>query len=132
MLFALALMALFSGAPVANPAPPIVSNTWINSAPIRPADLKGRVVHTPETDAEREVGNVRAAIAMQRIVFPVALDNDFGIWKSFGNQYWPAIYLVDARGAIRFTHIGELHVGTNDWRDLTRRIDALLREAPPS
>ena len=181
MLFAIALMALLSSAPAGNalvissaasaspgrrPAPPIVSKTWINSAPIGSADRKSRValvefwtfgcgncqatvpamqrlwsdygkrglvligVHTPETDAERETGHVRAAIAEQKISFPVALDNDYRIWRSFGNRYWPTIYLIDAGGALRFAHIGELHVGTSEWMDLTRRIDALLKEAP--
>lgn len=89
-------------------------------------------VHTPETGSERDTERVRGALARMKLTFPVALDNNYSIWNAFGNRYWPTIYLIDRRGKIRFTQIGELHEGTREWQDLTRHVDALLAEVPPS
>ena len=87
-------------------------------------------VHSPEFDHEKDGGNLRAAIAKQGIPFPVLVDNDFAIWKAFGNQSWPALYLIDRAGIIRDTHSGELHVGTAAWDRLKGEIEELLRKAP--
>jgi len=83
-------------------------------APLREmyADYKNRGftiigVHSPEFSYEKDPANVRAAVQQQGILYPVALDNDFAIWKSYSNLYWPAFYLVDQRGFIRYRHIGE-------------------------
>ncbi|SAK45558.1 cytochrome c biogenesis protein transmembrane region [Caballeronia catudaia] len=64
-------------------------------------------VHTPEFGFERDTGNVKRALANLNIRYPVAIDNDYGIWRAFGNQYWPAFYIVDAQGRVRFHHFGE-------------------------
>jgi cytochrome c biogenesis protein CcdA/thiol-disulfide isomerase/thioredoxin len=64
-------------------------------------------VHTPEFPFEREAGNVQQAIADNGLTYPVAQDNDYGTWNAYGNQYWPAKYLIDAQGRIRYVHFGE-------------------------
>src|SRR5262249_30407393 len=64
-------------------------------------------VHTPEFAFERNIENVRAAIAKLKIEYPVAVDNEYAIWRAFDNQYWPAHYFIDAQGRIRFHHFGE-------------------------
>ena len=64
-------------------------------------------VHAPEFSFEHEVENVRRAIAERDIEYPVALDNDFQIWKAFDNHYWPALYFVDPDGVIRDEYFGE-------------------------
>ncbi|WP_433126142.1 redoxin domain-containing protein [Micromonospora sp. CA-240977] len=116
---------------------------WLNSEPLGPADLGGRVVlvnfwtltcinwlrqepyvrawsqayrddglvvvgvHTPEFSFEHEADQVRRAVAARSIDYPVAVDNDFAIWRAFDNQYWPALYFVDTNGVIRDEHFGE-------------------------
>ena len=64
-------------------------------------------VHAPEFAFERKVANVQRAARDLGLTFPIAIDNDFAIWKSFSNQYWPSHYFVDAQGRIRFHHFGE-------------------------
>ena len=64
-------------------------------------------VHAPEFAFERKVANVQRAARDLGLTFPIAIDNDFAIWKSFSNQYWPSHYFVDALGRIRFHHFGE-------------------------
>jgi cytochrome c biogenesis protein CcdA/thiol-disulfide isomerase/thioredoxin len=64
-------------------------------------------VHTPEFAFERDLRNVRRAVADFGIDYPVAVDNDWTIWKAFSNRYWPAHYLADAKGRIRYHHFGE-------------------------
>ena len=64
-------------------------------------------VHTPEFPFERDAGNVRAAIAQNGLRYPVVQDNDNATWNAYANQYWPAKYLIDARGRVRYTHFGE-------------------------
>jgi len=81
-------------------------------------------VHTPEFAFERRESNVRDAIAANRLRYPVALDNDYGTWNAWGNQYWPAKYLVDARGRVRYWHFGE-----GEYERTERAIRALLAEA---
>ena len=64
-------------------------------------------VHTPEFDSERVLANVQDAVKSQEISWPVVQDNDYAIWKAYGNHYWPHFYLVDERGQIIYDHIGE-------------------------
>jgi cytochrome c biogenesis protein CcdA/thiol-disulfide isomerase/thioredoxin len=64
-------------------------------------------VHTPEFAFEHDLGNVRAAVKRLGIGYPVALDNDYGTWKAYSNNYWPADYLVDQAGRVRDVHFGE-------------------------
>lgn len=64
-------------------------------------------VHTPEYPYERDIDNVRKNVARLGLNYPIAVDNDYAIWRAFDNQYWPAHYLIDARGQIRYSHFGE-------------------------
>ncbi len=80
-------------------------------------------VHTPEFLHEREPANVQAAVQRFGIQYPVMLDNDFGTWRAYRNRYWPTLYLVDKRGLIRYTHVGE-----GSYEQTRRAIEALLAE----
>jgi cytochrome c biogenesis protein CcdA/thiol-disulfide isomerase/thioredoxin len=64
-------------------------------------------VHTPEFDFEKDTANVEDAIARNDLKYAVAQDNDYGTWDAWGNQYWPAKYLIDASGQVRYAHFGE-------------------------
>jgi thiol-disulfide isomerase/thioredoxin len=64
-------------------------------------------VHAPEFPFEHDVANVRHAAQAMRLAYPIAIDNDFAIWRAFHNHYWPALYLLDAQGQIRHHHFGE-------------------------
>src|SRR6202012_145711 len=64
-------------------------------------------VHTPEFAFERNIDNVKRAIANLKIGYPVAIDNEYAIWRAFDNQYWPAHYFIDAQGRMRHRHFGE-------------------------
>jgi thiol-disulfide isomerase/thioredoxin len=81
-------------------------------------------MHAPEFPFERDAGNVERAIARNHLRYAVAQDNDFANWRSYGNQYWPAKYLIDARGRVRYVHFGEGEYGKTE-----RAIRALLAEA---
>ncbi|GER21159.1 cytochrome c biogenesis protein DipZ [Variovorax boronicumulans] len=133
---------------------------WINSAPLTPEALRGKVVlvdfwtyscinclrtlpyvrawadkyrdaglvvlgvHAPEFAFEKNPANVRKAVKDLGIGFPVALDNDFSIWRGFDNQAWPAFYFVDAQGRIRHHQFGE-----NRYDKAEQVIQQLLAEA---
>jgi cytochrome c biogenesis protein CcdA/thiol-disulfide isomerase/thioredoxin len=87
-------------------------------------------VHSPEFAFEHVPDNVRAAVRRLGIRYPVALDNDFATWQAYANQYWPAKYLIDRAGRIRFHHFGE-----GDYPETEARIRALLGETvkrPPT
>src|SRR5215207_7173209 len=64
-------------------------------------------VHTPEFAFERDLDNVRRAARDMRVDYPIAIDNDYAIWRAFNNSYWPALYFVDAQGHIRHHQFGE-------------------------
>ena len=64
-------------------------------------------VHTPEFPFEHDVENVRRSARQMTIAYPIAVDNDYAIWRAFNNQYWPALYVIDSRGRIRHQHFGE-------------------------
>ncbi|MFZ6695950.1 cytochrome c biogenesis protein DipZ [Stenotrophomonas acidaminiphila] len=81
-------------------------------------------VHAPEFAFERDVRNVQRAVEDLGVSWPVALDNDFAIWRGFDNRYWPAHYFIDAQGRIRAHHFGE-----GDYEESERIIRRLLREA---
>jgi thiol-disulfide isomerase/thioredoxin len=81
-------------------------------------------VHTPEFPFEREVDNVRPAATDMNVWYPIALDSDYEVWRAFSNQYWPAVYIVDAEGRIRHHQFGE-----GGYDDCERGIQQLLREA---
>lgn len=81
-------------------------------------------VHTPEFAFEKKISNVRASVDDLKITYPVAVDNDYTIWRTFKNQYWPAHYFIDAQGRIRHHHFGE-----GDYEKSERIIQQLLAEA---
>ena len=83
-------------------------------------------VHSPEFPFEREAGNVARAIRREGIRYPVAQDNKLATWSAWGNQYWPADYLVDARGQVRDAHFGE-----GDYDRTEMDIRALLQGGRP-
>ena len=137
------------------------ATAWLNTIPLSPADLSGRVVlvdfwtftcinwirtapylrawdakyrehgltvigvHTPEFPFETDLDSIRAAIKERRIVYPVVVDSDYAIWTAFVNRYWPAVYVADAYGAIRFRHFGE-----GRYEETERVIQQLL-DLPP-
>jgi len=116
---------------------------WLNSEPLTPEGLRGRVVlvdfwtytcinwirtlpyvrawaakyadagltivgvHTPEFGFERDLDNIAAHTRDFGVEYPVAIDSDYGVWQAFSNHFWPAVYLADSRGRIRFQHFGE-------------------------
>lgn len=81
-------------------------------------------VQAPEFEFEKNMDNVRRAVREQNIDFPTAVDNDHAIWQAFDNAYWPALYIADAQGRIRYHHFGE---GAYDESE--RKIQQLLAEA---
>jgi cytochrome c biogenesis protein CcdA/thiol-disulfide isomerase/thioredoxin len=81
-------------------------------------------VHTPEFPFEKDEASVRGAVRDLGIAYPVAMDNDYRIWRAFHNQYWPADYFIDAKGAIRFHHDGE-----GGYEEAEQWIRKLLAEA---
>jgi thiol-disulfide isomerase/thioredoxin len=81
-------------------------------------------VHTPEFPFERDADNVREAVKEMDVFWPVALDNDYGVWNAFANNYWPAVYIADADGQIRRHHFGE-----GGYVECEHSIQQLLREA---
>jgi thiol-disulfide isomerase/thioredoxin len=133
---------------------------WLNSSPLSPADLRGKVVlvdfwtytcinwlrtlayvrawaeryepdglvvvgvHTPEFPFERDPDNVRRAANEMNVEYPVALDSEYGVWRAFANNYWPAVYIADAEGRIRHHHFGE-----GGYEECEMVIQWLLREA---
>ncbi len=80
-------------------------------------------VHTPEFAFEKVADNVRKAVHDQQVDYPVVLDNDYAIWRSFSNNYWPAHYFFDATGKLRHTHFGE-----GGYDESERVIQQLLAE----
>jgi thiol-disulfide isomerase/thioredoxin len=72
-------------------------------------------VHTPEFPFERDVDNVRTAAAAMRVEYPIALDSDYAVWRAFTNMYWPAVYIADEQGRIRYHHFGEGDYDECEW-----------------
>ncbi|WP_130901768.1 cytochrome c biogenesis protein DipZ [Pseudomonas sp. Sample_23] len=81
-------------------------------------------VHTPEYGYERIINNVKDQVKKLGITYPVAIDNDYAIWRNFDNQYWPAHYLIDAKGQMRYSHFGE-----GRYAEQEQMIKQLLEEA---
>jgi thiol-disulfide isomerase/thioredoxin len=81
-------------------------------------------VHTPEFPFESDIDNVRRAMQDRQITYPVAVDSDYAIWTAFANMYWPALYVIDAQGYIRYHHFGE-----GAYEESERFIRQLLGEA---
>jgi thiol-disulfide isomerase/thioredoxin len=136
---------------------------WLNSKPLSPADLRGKVVlvnfwtytcinwlrqfpyvrawaekykdhglvvigiHTPEFRFEHDLDNVRREVHALMVDYPVTMDNDYAIWSAFNNHYWPALYLIDAQGQIRYHQFGE-----GNYEQSEMMIQQLLTEAGSS
>jgi thiol-disulfide isomerase/thioredoxin len=81
-------------------------------------------VHAPEFAFEKNIGNVRWAVNDMKIEYPIAVDSEHVIWDAFRNQYWPALYFIDAQGRVRHQHFGE---GSYEQSEMI--IQELLREA---
>jgi thiol-disulfide isomerase/thioredoxin len=80
-------------------------------------------VHTPEFSFEKNRANVEQAVLSLNVTHPVPMDNDYKIWQAFNNEYWPADYLIDGKGRIRYHHFGE-----GAYAESERVIQALLKE----
>jgi thiol-disulfide isomerase/thioredoxin len=130
--------------PSEGPLPPFAGATgWLNSGPLTPDGLRGRVVlvdfwtytcinwlrtlpyvrawhekyrdhgltvigaHTPEFGFERDVDNIVARSKGFGVDYPIAIDSEYGVWTAFANHFWPAVYIADAEGRIRYHHFGE-------------------------
>jgi hypothetical protein len=90
---------------------------------------KGLVVignHYPEFEYERDLGNLKEAVARLEVPYPVAQDNEGVTWRAYENHYWPALYLIDKRGHLRYNHIGE-----GRYAETEAAIQALLNESYP-
>ena len=81
-------------------------------------------VHAPEFAFEKNIDNVRRAAKDMRVNYPIAIDNDYAIWRALKNEYWPALYFVDARGHIRHHQFGE-----GEYEKSEMIIQQLLAEA---
>jgi len=80
-------------------------------------------VHSPEFNYEKDIQNVKRYLRDHDISYAVAIDNDFVTWDRYGNRYWPAMYLIDKQGIIRYTRFGE-----GGYFQTERQIEALLAE----
>jgi hypothetical protein len=136
------------------------ATAWLNSEPLTPAGLRGKVVlvefctyscinwlrtvpyvrawderyradglvvigaHTPEFEFEHDIKKIRAALEEMGVVYPIAVDNGYAVWRAFDNAYWPALYFIDAEGQIRHHRFGE-----EDYERSERVIQQLLTEA---
>lgn len=102
---------------------------WLRTAPYLRAwtakyEEQGLVtigVHSPEFDVEHDFANVERMVKELRIDYPVAIDNDFAIWDAFANRAWPALFIADSEGVLRFQHFGE-----GRYSDSERVIQELL------
>lgn len=88
---------------------------WLRTLPyVRAWDARYAVqglttigVHTPEFDFEHDVDNITTQARALGVPYPIAIDSDYGVWRDFDNHYWPAVYIADAQGRIRYHHFGE-------------------------
>jgi len=86
-------------------------------------------IHAPETEAERSIESLRAAVRNEQLEFPIVVDNERRLWETWGNTIWPAVYLIDKHGSIRYWWYGELN-----WRNaggqtlMAAKIAELLEE----
>ncbi len=80
-------------------------------------------IHTPEFSFEHDVPSVQRQARAMKIDYPIAIDNNYSIWQAFDNQYWPALYLIDAQGHIRHRQFGE-----GEYDQCETVLQKLLRE----
>ncbi|MBP9762983.1 redoxin family protein [Patescibacteria group bacterium] len=96
-------------------------NAWYDKYKDQGLEIVG--IHTPEFAFEKKLENVQAAMKRYGIEFPVVLDNDYGTWNAYGNNYWPRKYLIDINGKVVYDHIGE-----GGYTETEEKIQELLRE----
>jgi thiol-disulfide isomerase/thioredoxin len=103
---------------------------WLKALEGRLAEKPFTVIgiHSPEFDHEKDRTRVLDKIVEFGLKHPVMLDNDFAFWRALNNRYWPAFYLVDKQGVIRFLHVGETHEGDARAIEIERQINVLLGE----
>lgn len=90
----------------------------------RARGLQVVAVHAPEFAYERDEAALRRYVAEHGLAYPVAIDNDFAVWRRYRNHYWPVLYLIDRQGVLRYVHIGEgAYERTRGW------IERVLDEA---
>ncbi len=89
-------------------------------------------VHAPEFAFEKDLGNVRRAVAELGVSYPVALDNNYAIWQGFNNQYWPAHYFIDSKGRIRAHHFGEGEYAQSEQTIRYLLTEAGYKDLPPA
>lgn len=159
VLVGVLVLWMVANAAVGMRAPEITNDVWLNSSPLRLADLKDKVVmvefwtfgcyncrnvepyvkewhrkymdqglvvigvHSPEFPHEQDIEKVKEYVSKHDIRYAVPIDNDFSTWNRFGNRYWPAMYLIDKRGVIRYVRVGE-----GGYRETERLIQTLLDE----
>ena len=85
-------------------------------------------IHTPEFSHEKQPQNVADKITQFKLQHPVMMDNNFAYWKALRNRYWPAFYLVDKQGRLRFSYIGETHSGDLNATAMEYQIEQMLKE----
>jgi thiol-disulfide isomerase/thioredoxin len=83
--------------------------------------------HTPEFPFEKDIDNVRWAAKEMDVRYPIAVDSDYGVWRAFDNNYWPAVYVADVNGRIRYHHFGE-----GSYEETEKIIQRLLSESGQS
>ena len=89
-------------------------------------------MHTPEFAFERVESNVRENAKELKLRYPIAMDNDFGTWQAWSNQYWPAKYLIDRQGHVRYYHFGEGEYAKTEEAIRTLLGDERARRPPGS
>lgn len=87
-------------------------------------------IHSPEFPYEHVRAAVAAHVSENKLDFSHLLDNDLRYWRALGNEYWPALYLVDRCGIIRSVTVGEVHLGEATGLKMAARIEDLLAEGP--
>lgn len=87
-------------------------------------------VHTPEFDYERKRDNVIEQSKKLGRHHPIVIDNDFSIWRSYKNRYWPAFYIIDKKGIVRGAFVGETHIDSGRAKAMERLIEKLIGEKP--
>ena len=103
---------------------------WLTDLESRlgPEGLRVVGIHSPEYERERDAAEVAAQTRKFGLDHPVMIDNDFAYWRALNNQYWPAFYLIDRRGRIRYRFVGETHQGEPRARTIEAAIRELLAE----
>jgi len=85
-------------------------------------------IHTPEFEHERHKGMLEEKIKLFRLRHPIMMDNDFSYWNAVGSRYWPSFYLIDKKGLIRASYIGQTDEGGTQAKKIEAMVDTLLAE----